>query len=171
MYHSIDDFLNEWRQESASTLNFLQHLTDASLAQPVDDEGWTLGRIVWHLATAPAQMLRVAGLPVDGPDDEAPVPGTAAEIAKVYAAISDSLLQQIGAWWHDAMLTDEISAFGQCWSRGEMLTVVLRHQTHHRGQASVLARQAGIRIPGVCGPTREEMAALRAQFLNQAEQE
>ena len=36
----------------------------------------------------------------------------------------------------------------------------LSHQTHHRGQMTVLMRQAGLTVPGVYGPAREEWAAM-----------
>lgn len=164
MYRSVEDFLNEWQQESQSTRNLLQHLTDASLAQRIDAEGWTLGRIAWHLAAAPGELMRIAETPIDAPSDDATIPCSAAEIALAYERMAEALAQQVRADWTDAILPEEVSAYGQTWSRGELLTVLLRHQTHHRGQLTVLARQAGLVIPGVCGPSREEMAALMAQF-------
>lgn len=164
MYRFVEDFLADWQSESKSTLTFLQHLTDASLAQRVDAEGWTLGKIAWHLAVAPAQLLKMAGCTVDAPGNDAPVPGSAAEIAATYARTAATLYEQVRANWTDAMLPDEISVFGQTWTRGYLLAVAIHHQTHHRGQATVLARQAGLVFPGVSGPTREEMAVLMAQF-------
>jgi uncharacterized damage-inducible protein DinB len=50
--------------------------------------------------------------------------------------------------------------FGEKWKRGFAFASLLRHQTHHRGQMTVLMRQAGLRVPGVCGPAREEWARL-----------
>ncbi|MHB8840055.1 MAG: DinB family protein, partial [Gemmatimonadaceae bacterium] len=41
-------------------------------------------------------------------------------------------------------------------TRGFVLTVLMNHQWHHRGQMTVLMRQAGLSVPGVCGPSREE---------------
>lgn len=45
------------------------------------------------------------------------------------------------------------------WRRGSTLGRLLVHQTHHRGQMTVLMRQAGLTVPGVYGPAREEWAA------------
>jgi uncharacterized damage-inducible protein DinB len=42
---------------------------------------------------------------------------------------------------------------------------VAGHQAHHRGQMTVLMRQAGLTVPGVYGPAREE----RAQWGTPAE--
>ena len=36
------------------------------------------------------------------------------------------------------------------------LQVLVVHQAHHRGQMTVLMRQAGLTVPGVYGPAREE---------------
>jgi uncharacterized damage-inducible protein DinB len=49
--------------------------------------------------------------------------------------------------------------YGVRWARGVTLRALLVHQTHHRGQMTVLMRQAGLRVPGVYGPAREEWSA------------
>jgi len=41
---------------------------------------------------------------------------------------------------------------------------ILFHLIHHRGQLSILARLAGGTVPGIYGPNREQMAALRARL-------
>ncbi len=164
MYHHVADFLDELQQESLSTLKLLQSFTDAALGQRVDAAGATLGGIAWHLTVSAAELLRIAGTPIEAPADDSSVPATAAEIAASYQRMATALQQQVSASWTDAMLPEEVQAYGQSWTRGQLLAVLLRHQTHHRGQLTVLARQANIVIPGVCGPTREEMAALLGQM-------
>ncbi|WP_306434409.1 DinB family protein [Paenibacillus sp. J2TS4] len=42
-------------------------------------------------------------------------------------------------------------------ARGKLLSILLTHDTHHRGQMTVLLRQAGLTVPGVMGPTKEQM--------------
>jgi len=44
-----------------------------------------------------------------------------------------------------------------------VLQTLVVHQIHHRGQMSVLMRQAGLVPPGIYGPTREEAAARARQ--------
>lgn len=34
--------------------------------------------------------------------------------------------------------------------------VLIQHQNHHRGQMTVLMRQAGLPVPGIYGPAKEE---------------
>jgi uncharacterized damage-inducible protein DinB len=62
--------------------------------------------------------------------------------------------------WTDAMLDEMIPMYGQQWPRGNVLTSLIAHQTHHRAQMTVLMRQAGLKVPGVYGPAREEWAAM-----------
>ena len=46
--------------------------------------------------------------------------------------------------------------------RDILWTVILAHGIHHRGQLSLMCRLAGGLAPGLYGPNREEMAAMRA---------
>ena len=48
--------------------------------------------------------------------------------------------------------------YGMKWARGLTLQMLIVHQAHHRGQMTVLMRHAGLAVPGVYGPAREEWA-------------
>jgi uncharacterized damage-inducible protein DinB len=61
--------------------------------------------------------------------------------------------------WSDATLEVEDDMYGERWPRGATLQSLVVHQAHHRGQMTVLMRQAGLRVPGVYGPAREEWTA------------
>lgn len=41
----------------------------------------------------------------------------------------------------------------EAWLNGGSLRYTIMHQAHHRGQMTVLMRQAGLRVPDVYGPT------------------
>ncbi len=71
---------------------------------------------------------------------------------------ADSLAHEIRTTWEDAELEVEDDMYGEQWPRGKSLAALLNHQTHHRGQMTVLMRQAGLQVPGVYGPSREEWA-------------
>ena len=58
--------------------------------------------------------------------------------------------------WKDSELNDEINMYGQQWKKKDVLKSLVYHQIHHRGQITVLMRQAGLKVPGVYGPAREE---------------
>lgn len=162
MFRALDDFVALWEQESAGTLRVLERLTDASLAQQIDPEGRTLGQLAWHVALAPAGMLSQAGLGVEsGAQEGDDLPAEAAAIVEAYRTVSRSAGEAVRAW-KDEDLGGEVKVFGQSWSRAQLLTVLLLHQSHHRGQMTVLMRQAGLSVPGVAGPSREEWAAVGA---------
>ena len=56
----------------------------------------------------------------------------------------------------------EDNMFGETWKRSYSLTVIVQHEIHHRGQMTVLMRQAGLKVPGVFGPSKEEWANYNA---------
>jgi uncharacterized damage-inducible protein DinB len=65
-------------------------------------------------------------------------------------------------------LTDDdlarmVPMYGESWSLGQVLLALVVHEIHHRGQMTVLMRQAGLVVPGVYGPAREEWASLGMQ--------
>jgi uncharacterized damage-inducible protein DinB len=159
MFRTVKDFEKSFKYESDSTLKLLRALTDASLQQRVAPEGRTLGRLAWHLSQSLADMLNKAGLNVEGPDWEAPVPTNAALIVSAYEHTSQSVLSEVAAKWNDAALLEEHDLYGEMWANGFTLEAMLRHEAHHRGQMTVLMRQAGLAVPGIYGPSREEWAA------------
>ena len=65
------------------------------------------------------------------------------------------------------MPTTELEMFLAAWEREAASTVnmwnyILAHGIHHRGQLTLMCRLAGGQCPGLYGPNREEMAAMRA---------
>jgi uncharacterized damage-inducible protein DinB len=160
MYVTIDQFLEDWKKESEATLKVLARLTDASLSQRVGPEGRTLGFLAWHLVLTLGEMGGRAGLEVTAPSEEEPEPGSAAAIVAAYEAAGSSLARSVREGWRDGMLADELSLYGSTWRRGDVLVSLVNHQIHHRGQMTVLMRQAGLVVPGIYGPAREEWAAM-----------
>jgi uncharacterized damage-inducible protein DinB len=158
MFRRVADFQKAWEHESASTLKVLRALTDASLAQAVSRDDRTLGRLAWHLATTPSEMMERTGLSVGGPSHDSPPPASAAAIASAYETAAKAVADGVAAW-SDATLEVEDDMYGEKWPRGLTLQSLVTHQAHHRGQMTVLMRQAGLKVPGVYGPAREEWGA------------
>ena len=162
MFRKIEDLVNAWEQESGLTKKLLDAVTDDSLRQAVVDGHRTLGRIAWHIATTVAEMMEKTGIKISAVSPDAPVPAKAVEIQRAYAAAAGELLQQIKANWTDQTLMIMDDMYGQKWLRGQSARVLIDHQTHHRGQMTVLMRQAGLKVPGVYGPSKEEWAGYGA---------
>jgi len=159
MFHTIAEFSSAWQAESASTLKVMQALTDASLAQKVTPEGRSLGRLAWHLVQTLGEMGAQAGLSVEGASEKAPQPPTAAAISEAYEAGAAAVGKAVTSAWKDDDLALEIDMYGEKWTRAMSLRALIQHEVHHRGQMTVLMRQAGLTVPGVYGPAREEWAA------------
>jgi uncharacterized damage-inducible protein DinB len=157
---SIAEFEMMWKQESGNTRKLLAELTDASLKQAVANDHRTLGRLAWHITTSVHEMMSRTGLAIVGPATDAPVPATADAIRKGYDSAAASLLAEMKAKWTDASLLVEDEMYGEKWKRTLTLAILVAHQTHHRGQMTVLMRQAGLKVPGVYGPAKEEWVAM-----------
>ncbi len=159
MFRTISDFVNVWSQELEATQKILKHLTDKSLSTPAYPEGRTLARLGWHIVTTMPEMMGKTGLNFSGISENDPVPSTAKAIFAAYSTTAISLLEQIQATWTDATLEQTDDMYGERWKRGKTLVSLVFHQIHHRAQMIVLMRQAGLAVPGIYGPAREEWAA------------
>ncbi|RPJ77859.1 MAG: hypothetical protein EHM13_15405 [Acidobacteria bacterium] len=159
MYRTIEDFRKSWETQREATLKILGALTDESLSQPVAQGSRTLGRIGWHVVLSVGEMARHAGLQVESLPDDAPMPASVADFVATYDAASQKLPDAVAAAWTDEDLAGLIDIYGDKWTRGQTLAVLMAHEIHHRGQMTVLMRQAGLVVPGVMGPAREEWAA------------
>jgi uncharacterized damage-inducible protein DinB len=159
MYRRIEDFTRDWAYEIESTSKVLNNLTDASLSQKVTENGRSLGFLAWHIVITLAEMPAKVGLRIDGPPEDAPVPATAAEIAAAFETAANAVNAEVAKNWTDETLEQEDEMYGDKWKRGQTLHALIVHQAHHRGQMTVLMRQAGLPVPGIYGPSREEWEA------------
>lgn len=156
MFHTINDFMVQWGHEGSSTQKMLDMLTDDSLQQAVSPQDRTLGRIAWHIVTTLHEMLSRTGLSFEAVEHDSSVPATAKEIADSYRQASAAMVEAIQNQWTDESLKEVKDMYGEQWPNGLTLSLLISHQTHHRGQMTVLMRQAGLKVPGVYGPAREE---------------
>lgn len=159
MFRTINDFLDGWKYESEATIKVFKNLTDVSLNQKVTEDGRSLGFIAWHITQSIGEMMSKTGLIFPDYDENAPVPKEASEMIVTYEKFSGMLKNQIEENWKDEMLNDDLNMYGQVWKRANVLSSLIAHQTHHRGQMTVLMRQADLKVPGVYGPSKEEWAA------------
>lgn len=158
LIRTISDFENWWNNESRATRKIFGALTDASLSQSVATDHRTLGRMAWHIIQTLGEMSTHVGLNVDAPAETDPVPTSAAAIQQAYDKAATSLLSEIKSKWKDETLMQEDNMYGSTWVRAFTLFVLIGHEVHHRGQMTVLMRQAGLKVPGIFGPSYEEWA-------------
>ena len=156
MYQSIDNFLNDWKNESELTLKVLKSLNDQSLSQKVSPEGRTLGFLAWHIVLTLGEMGSKSGIAIKAPPEDTPPPAKVAEIIEAYQNASQSLLNHIKNNWNDSTLQEMVDMYGEQWKRGTALSALVKHEIHHRAQMTILMRQANLPVPGVYGPSKEE---------------
>jgi uncharacterized damage-inducible protein DinB len=156
VYHTIQDFLNDWKYENEATLKVFKNLTDAALKQKITPEGRSLGFLAWHIVISLGEMGEKAGLKVIAPPEHSSVPINASDIAAAYEKAGASVASEVKEKWNDAMLLELIDMYGEKWTCAATLGSLVKHQIHHRAQMTVLMRQTGLKVPGVYGPSREE---------------
>ena len=160
MFISLSTFLQAWEKEEESTQRILDALTDESLNQSITVQDRTLGRIAWHLVTTIPEMMSRTGLIFEHINEDAPVPNTAKQISNDYREANKAVVTAIKAQWNDQSLLEERDMYGETWTNGFTLSALVDHQIHHRGQMTVLMRQAGLKVPGIYGPAREDWSQI-----------
>jgi uncharacterized damage-inducible protein DinB len=86
-------------------------------------------------------------------------PASMAEVKAAYKKASQSLINGLKGWT-DETLQQVDDMYGQKWTRSQTLGCILFHQVHHRGEMTVLIRQAGLIPPDIYGPSKEGWAGM-----------
>lgn len=159
MIRNLEDFLTVWQHESDSTLKVLEALTDMSLQQRVSKDSRTLGTLAWHLVISIDEMIGRTGLEFSATPHETPQPLTAKEMVEAYRQSSNSIVKAIKEQWTNESLQEEQDMYGELWTVATVLQTLIYHQIHHRGQMTILMRQAGLSVPGMYGPSKDEWLA------------
>ena len=160
MYHTLKEFTDEYKMESQSTLKLLKLLTTESMYRQVDDKVRSIGRLSYHIAHTVSEMMEKTGLNIPlgikNPAQDSSV--IAEQIVQAYEIAVATLFSEIASKWNDDTLKGTRNMYGQDWTISTTLSILLKHEIHHRGQLTVLMRLAGLVVPGVYGPAAEEWA-------------
>lgn len=154
MYRTVEDFISDWKDNADGTLRTIKALSDESLSVSIVEGHNSLGWLAWHLVGSVGFFCSTVGLSVPKIDPKAPIPTSAQEIAAKYEEIAKAVTQQ-AATLSDEDIVAEVNSFAGPIARGKLLRTFIDHQTHHRGQMTVLIRQAGLVPPALLGPTKE----------------
>lgn len=156
MFHTVQDFLIMWVMEAQNTIKLLAALHGDVLTKRLIPNYRTIGQLVWHILETPKEMLEHTGLTVDGPEFRSKPPKTAGELLDMHLRVVESVARQVEKNWSDKDLEKTDMMYGEKWTRYHTLTALVHHLVHHRGQMTVLMRLAGLQVPGIYGPAREE---------------
>jgi uncharacterized damage-inducible protein DinB len=156
MFRTIEDAVTLLRHESAGTARVLVALTDESLSHHSSERQRTIGELAWHIVVSQREIAGRTGLEWNAPSKKDRSPRSVATIHSVYVDSAKALLSALERQWTDETLRTEDEIYGERWRRGRTLLVMLLHEVHHRGQLTALMRGAGLRVPGVYGPSADE---------------
>ncbi|PYQ51423.1 MAG: hypothetical protein DMF78_13405 [Acidobacteria bacterium] len=167
MTDELQTFLTLWEYEAGKTAGLLRALPSGQYDFRPDAGGRSLGELAWHLPELEAYSTYGIEQGTFGPGTRPPgierprsIDALAPGYERVHAEAA-ARVRRLSA----ADLDGKITHFtGHQPSIRELLwSGVLFHLIHHRGQLSLMVRLAGGTAPGLLGPNREEMAALRAR--------
>lgn len=164
MFTTMKQFLEVWESETASTLACFNNLTDESFSKDLVHDHRTIERNINHITDCAASIPLAATLPVTGYEKQNYTNKQA--LIDAYKKNTEAV-KQAASQWTDATLLEETPMYGETWTKGFALWVTVAHQIHHRGQLTVLMRLAGLKVPGVYGPAKEEWESM--PFLPQAD--
>lgn len=164
MYRHIEDFISNWKYESANTLKLFRLLTHDVMDKQLHERVRTAGFLAWHVTHTLKEMMERTGLHIEGTDQENYNGETPEQICAAYQGASDSLVKELKKWT-DADLEQEDEMYGDKWKRGVTLHILIAHQAHHRGELVVIMRMLGLPVVGMYGPAYEEWLAYGMQPL------
>jgi uncharacterized damage-inducible protein DinB len=161
MKNELETFIEIWERESAKTKSLLESLpTDAYDFRP-DAEGRSLGEMAWHVAEPEAHgsvAIERGGFSRENRPPGIERPRTIGELAPAYERVHRDALARLRKLAIDD-LDRSITFFnGQPIAiRNVLWDFMLLHAIHHRGQLTLLCREAGGRPAVMYGATRETM--------------
>ncbi|MDQ6678497.1 MAG: DinB family protein [Acidobacteriota bacterium] len=153
----------EFEQEAATTRKTLERIPDGKMEWQPHTKSMSLGRLAHHVAEIPGWTTMTFDRDVlDMGDYKPPQVQTRAEILamfdknvadarKALAEVSDEIAQ--GNW----SLTGGGQTYFTMPKMAVIRTWVLNHSVHHRAQLGVYLRLLDIPVPGVYGPSADEM--------------
>jgi uncharacterized damage-inducible protein DinB len=149
MFCRINDFEKTWQYEAEGTLKVFNAMDNSVLTKKLHPNVRSMSVLAWHITTTLYEMMNLAGLhlePILFPGDE---PDSKQFILDSYKKLSDDVIKQVKEHWSDKQLDDKVDMYGEKWTKGQVLSILIDHQAHHRGQLTILLRMTGSKVPGI----------------------
>ena len=165
-----DALLSEFDHEMANTRKMLERVPDGKFDYKPHDKSMTLGRLAAHTCEIPSYAtatLRVERMDFTG--EEKPfAPETRKELLEAfdkYVAEAREMLskakdEDLMKIWTLTYKGNQIFAMPRA---AVLRSMVMSHLIHHRSQLGVYLRLNNVEIPGMYGPSADEMKMFNAQ--------
>jgi uncharacterized damage-inducible protein DinB len=164
----------ELDKEAASTRKILGAVPDGQYDYKPHEKSMPLGRLATHVAELPVWASRVLGEDYDMLAN--PLPRPVMENTESLLAFFEERLNAS----KEALKNTNNEQLQQEWTlrRGEhivakgsrydvMRSFMMNHQVHHRGQLSVYLRLLDVPVPGMYGPSADDILARQAKEAQQ----
>ena len=165
--NELDRFRKVWDMEAQLTTKLLEALPTTQYDFRPDPGDRSLGEMAWHLAEIEGYtsygVSKGAVTFQEAPPNMQASPGGEL-LAPGYRQVHEEAVARL-ANMTEAQLDGEMPfADRRMPIRDILWGAILMHLIHHRGQLSLMCRLAGGTPPGIYGPNREEMAAMRERM-------
>lgn len=163
--NEIDTFRAVWNTEAENTIRVLEALPPDQYDFRPDPKGRSIGELAWHLSEIDACLTFGLAEGRFSFEDEPPDlkrPREISLLAPGFRRVHEQAVARLRTIPND-QLDRTVTFFDgqQLSTRAVLWDQLLHHLIHHRAQLVLLCRMAGGRPPGLYGPNREEMQALR----------
>lgn len=156
MYHNIEEFLEEWKLEEALTLLIFSAISEDKKQKRANENVRSLEKLAWHITQTLTEMPFKAGIISEDALDKKAIPDSIEGIIDLYREHATKLKEALVETWSNFDLEEKIEVYDQEWERSKILSVLVKHQIHHRGQLTAYLRINGLPVPGTYGPSKEE---------------
>lgn len=163
MFHTISDFIEIWQEEAKNTEKLFSAINDATLNKELVPGLRTIKQLGWHIIDTPREMLELTGLTIKAAEDRETATASVQTMIDAHRHVVSAVTHQVQTHWNNKSLHQTDNMYGETWTRSQTLSALLFHLIHHRGQMTVFMRIAGLKVPGLYGPAKEEWAEMGLQ--------
>jgi uncharacterized damage-inducible protein DinB len=162
--------LPEFDQEMANTRKMLECVPDGKFAYKPHEKSMSLGKLAAHTSELPSYAIATIQLErMDFTGNEKPFsPLTRKEcleafdkhVAEARSLLSKATDEELAKIWTLTYKGQQIFAMPRS---AVLRSMVLSHLIHHRAQLGVYLRMNNVAIPGMYGPSADEMSMFSSQ--------
>jgi uncharacterized damage-inducible protein DinB len=160
MYRKISDFITDYTAESKKTVAVIQAIPSNLLTSRIDPKGMTLAELVLHITQAIEKITSQIGFEYSPSTLVLDAPSDTEGLLDIYTLTAARVLEIVSSKTDDSFLGTTFPVYGSSWSAGQTLSVLVKHEIHHRGQLVIGLRLLGLDVPDVYGPTRSSKSKL-----------
>lgn len=146
----VNEIVKEWERAKAYTKEYLNAMPESGYSLKPTPEMRSFAEQMLHLTDANYGFASVATgekSPVDFGESEKTTDKSKENVTKLVLESYDFVINNVKKMT-PAQLNENIKLFGQFdMTKGTALSKCFEHQTHHRGQATVYLRLAGVKPP------------------------